>query len=67
MTADAHPARPPRAPSRRSLLQAGSLVLLLGTQQIARGTFKAWYGSAILFQSLCRLFIICRYASAKMR
>ena len=37
MTADAHPARPPRAPSRRSLLQAGSLVLLLGTQQIARG------------------------------
>lgn len=37
MTADAHPARPPRSPSRRSLLQAGSLVLLLGTQQIARG------------------------------
>ncbi len=37
MTADAHPAHPPRAPSRRSLLQAGSLVLLLGTQQIARG------------------------------
>ena len=37
MTADAHPARPSRAPSRRSLLQAGSLVLLLGTQQIARG------------------------------
>lgn len=37
MTADAHPACPPRAPSRRSLLQAGSLVLLLGTQQIARG------------------------------
>ena len=37
MTADAHPARPPRSPSRRNLLQAGSLVLLLGTQQIARG------------------------------
>ena len=37
MTADAHPARPPRSPSRRSLLQVGSLVLLLGTQQIARG------------------------------
>ena len=37
MTADAHPARPPRSPSRRSLLQAGSLVLLLGTQQIACG------------------------------
>ena len=37
MTADAHPACPPRSPSRRSLLQAGSLVLLLGTQQIARG------------------------------
>ena len=37
MTADAHPARPPRAPSRRSLLQAGSLVLLLGTRQIAWG------------------------------
>src|SRR5574343_764014 len=37
MTADAHPARPPRAPSRRSLLQVGSLVLLLGTQHIARG------------------------------
>ncbi|MGV3683215.1 MAG: N-acetylmuramoyl-L-alanine amidase [Acidovorax sp.] len=32
------PARPaPRPPSRRSLLQAGSLVLLLGTQEIARG------------------------------
>lgn len=28
---------PPRAPSRRALLQAGSLVLLLGTQHIARG------------------------------
>jgi len=27
----------PSAPSRRALLQAGSLVLLLGTQQIARG------------------------------
>ena len=37
MTADAHTARPQRSPSRRSLLQAGSLVLLLGTQQIARG------------------------------
>ncbi|WP_338819143.1 N-acetylmuramoyl-L-alanine amidase [Acidovorax temperans] len=37
MTADAHPACPPRSPSRRSLLQVGSLVLLLGTQQIARG------------------------------
>ena len=37
MTADAHPARPTRSPSRRSLLQAGSLVLLLRTQQIARG------------------------------
>jgi N-acetylmuramoyl-L-alanine amidase len=32
------PARPaPRQPSRRALLQTGSLVLLLGTQQIARG------------------------------
>ncbi|CAN7224245.1 N-acetylmuramoyl-L-alanine amidase [Acidovorax sp. LjRoot118] len=32
------PARPaPRQPSRRTLLQTGSLVLLLGTQQIARG------------------------------
>jgi len=32
------PPRPaPRQPSRRTLLQAGSLVLLLGTQQIARG------------------------------
>ncbi|EHL21691.1 MULTISPECIES: N-acetylmuramoyl-L-alanine amidase [unclassified Acidovorax] len=33
------PARPAAAPlpSRRSVLQAGSLVLLLGTQQIARG------------------------------
>ncbi|WP_176886562.1 N-acetylmuramoyl-L-alanine amidase [Acidovorax sp. JMULE5] len=33
------PARPPAAPlpSRRAVLQAGSLVLLLGTQQIARG------------------------------
>ena len=31
-----HPATP-SAPSRRTLLQAGSLVLLLGTQQIARG------------------------------
>lgn len=30
----AHPARPP---SRRAVLQMGSLVLLLGTQQIARG------------------------------
>ncbi|UCV00653.1 N-acetylmuramoyl-L-alanine amidase [Acidovorax radicis] len=29
--------RPPPAPSRRAVLQAGSLVLLLGTQQIARG------------------------------
>ncbi|MDD2545464.1 MAG: N-acetylmuramoyl-L-alanine amidase [Burkholderiaceae bacterium] len=29
--------KPPRAPSRRTLLQAGSLVLLLGAQQIARG------------------------------
>ncbi len=37
MTADAHPDRPSYAPNRRSLLQAGSLVLLLGTQQIARG------------------------------
>ncbi|RZJ06607.1 MAG: AMIN domain-containing protein, partial [Acidovorax sp.] len=27
----------PKAPSRRAVLQAGSLVLLLGTQQIARG------------------------------
>ena len=33
------PAHPPAAPlpSRRAVLQAGSLVLLLGTQQIARG------------------------------
>ena len=33
------PAHPPAAPlpSRRTVLQAGSLVLLLGTQQIARG------------------------------
>lgn len=32
------PPRPaPRQPSRRTLLQTGSLVLLLGTQQIARG------------------------------
>jgi N-acetylmuramoyl-L-alanine amidase len=33
------PARPPAAPlpSRRAALQAGTLVLLLGTQQIARG------------------------------
>ncbi|GKS94210.1 N-acetylmuramoyl-L-alanine amidase [Acidovorax sp. SUPP2825] len=30
-------APPPHPPSRRSLLQAGTLVLLLGTQQIARG------------------------------
>ncbi len=42
MTADAsmdHPAKTDNAytPSRRHLLQAGSLVLLLGTQQIARG------------------------------
>ncbi|PIF26996.1 N-acetylmuramoyl-L-alanine amidase [Acidovorax sp. 56] len=42
MTADAsmdHPAKTDNAytPNRRHLLQAGSLVLLLGTQQIARG------------------------------
>ncbi|GKS75798.1 N-acetylmuramoyl-L-alanine amidase [Acidovorax sp. SUPP950] len=30
-------APPPHPPTRRSLLQAGTLVLLLGTQQIARG------------------------------
>ena len=47
MTADAHPARPPRAPSRRSLLQAGSLVLLLGTQQIARGEYLALVGNCM--------------------
>lgn len=39
MTPDPGPLHPslPSAPSRRTLLQAGSLVLLLGTQQIARG------------------------------
>ncbi|PJI96892.1 N-acetylmuramoyl-L-alanine amidase [Acidovorax sp. 69] len=31
------PAHPAPVPSRRAVLQAGSLVLLLGTQQIARG------------------------------
>ena len=31
------PARPAPLPSRRAVLQAGTLVLLLGTQQIARG------------------------------
>lgn len=36
MNAPTHPAPSP-GPSRRALLQAGSLVLLLGTQQIARG------------------------------
>ena len=35
-TLPAHPAAAP-LPSRRSVLQAGTLVLLLGTQQIARG------------------------------
>ena len=35
MKLNARPA--PRQPSRRTLLQTGSLVLLLGTQQIARG------------------------------
>ncbi|MBU4423158.1 N-acetylmuramoyl-L-alanine amidase [Acidovorax sp. T1] len=33
----ATPSATPSAPSRRTLLQAGSLVLLLGAQQIARG------------------------------
>jgi N-acetylmuramoyl-L-alanine amidase len=39
MTPNPGPLQPPlpSAPSRRTLLQAGSLVLLLGTQQIARG------------------------------
>jgi N-acetylmuramoyl-L-alanine amidase len=37
MTAPTAPLHPPRPPRRRTLLQAGSLVLLLGTQQIARG------------------------------
>ena len=34
---DAHPSSYPYGLSRRSLLQAGSIVLLLGSQQIARG------------------------------
>ena len=38
MNEPAPPDRPAAPlPSRRALLQAGSLVLLLGTQQIARG------------------------------
>ncbi|MBT9513710.1 MAG: N-acetylmuramoyl-L-alanine amidase [Acidovorax sp.] len=37
MNAPALPACPDPTPSRRAVLQAGSLVLLLGTQQIARG------------------------------
>ncbi|WP_298208027.1 N-acetylmuramoyl-L-alanine amidase [Acidovorax sp.] len=37
MNAPDTPAHPARTPSRRAVLQAGSLVLLLGTQQIARG------------------------------
>ena len=37
-----HNARP-TPPTRRTVLQAGSLVLLLGTQQIARGAFFVKY------------------------